>query len=161
MSKARGWLTPAAWKAADERWYSDLVANCLGLEDTTADMPDVLERLNQRDVEDCLFMSGADLDGRYLDVDENLWSDDAKRRWSAKIDGKKVFLHHRIAELQPNRVRANGDLVSHFCGQVNCIRLEHIGYQSSGEDIRDRRHHHKRKRGEIRPDCAAYAVRGV
>ena len=155
MSEGRGWIDHAAWNAANQRWYADLVANCMNLSCAPDDAAAVLGALNEKPVMNCLFMSGAQLDGRHRDIDDQLWSDDAKGRWSAKIDGKKVYLHHRIVELQPNRTRANGDVVSHLCGHCDCIRLEHIAYQSCADDIRDRRHHLKRKRGEIRSDSVA------
>ena len=97
-------------------------------------------------------MQGHDLDGRYEDSDGQLWAGDQKGRWSAQVSGKKVFLHHRIAELQPSSVRGKDDVVSHVCGHCSCIRLEHIACQSKAEDIRDMKHHKKRKRGEIRSD---------
>ena len=146
-----------AWSAADKHWYADLVAHCQGSWCAPEEAHAVLAALNQRPREECLLMTRMDVDGRYEDTAGQVWADDAKGRWSSQISGKKVFLHHVIAELQPTCSRGEGDVGSHLCGFCNCVRLEHIGFQPKGEDIRDMRHHGKRKRGEIRSDSRVLA----
>ena len=156
MSVVGGWLDMSAWDAADVSWYADLVAHAQGQWCAPSEGHDVLKALNQRPWKDCLLMKGAHLDGRYEDTNHQLWSDDRKGRWSSKVAGQKVYLHHRIAQLQPSRARRDGDVVSHVCGNCECIRLEHIRYQTPAEDILDRRHCSKRQRREIRPDSTIH-----
>ena len=161
MSAPGGWLDAAAWDAADVRWYAELVAHAQGSWCAPEDAPAVLEALNRRPWKECLHMYGNHSDGRHEDSDGNWWGDDRFGRWSSKIAGKKVYLHHRIARLQPNRALCNGDRVSHICSSCDCIRLEHIRYQTPDEDIRDRRHCSKRQKREIRPDSAVYTDRSA
>lgn len=156
MDGRGGWLDLPAWRAADQRWYASMMAHAQGSWCAPEEAHDVLEALNRKPWKECVFMKGAHLDGRYEDSNHQLWSDDRFGRWSSKISGKKVYLHHRILELQPNRARRDGDVVSHICGHCDCIRLEHINYQTAAEDILDRRHCTKRQRREIRPDSSIH-----
>lgn len=167
MDARGGWLDLQACSTADKRWYAALVANAQDSCCAPDEAHDVLTALNRRPWKECLFMKGDQLDGRYEDINQKLWSDDRFGRWSSKMSGKKLYLHHQIAAIQPNRARRQGDVVSHVCGHCNCIRLEHIRYQTPAEDILDRRHCSKRQKREIRPDsplvadlCALWTATG-
>ena len=155
MTTRGGWLDAAALDAADALWYGDLVAHCGGgscgsADDATA----ALEALNTIPWTQCLRLLGDQSEAcKYEDSRQQTWTDDRKGRWSTQIDGTKVFLHHQVAELQPHsRARHDGDQASHICGHCDCIRWEHIRFQPKGDDIKDRRHHSKRKAGDIRPE---------
>ena len=151
MSLGGGWIRSAEWRAEDERWYADLIAQCDGVE-TSADAPSeapsaVLARLNTRPWTECCHMIGNDSeDGWYTDGAHQTWTADRKGRWSAKIAKKKVYLHHRVVQLQPNRARRADDVVSHICGNCDCVRLEHLRYQPKREDTRDNAHHKRVQR---------------
>lgn len=157
MDGRGGWLDLAAWSAADKHWYADLVAHCQGSWCAPEEADTVLEALNQRPWQECLHMAGGQLDGRYEDIREDRWAADSKGRWSAQISGKKVFLHHAIAQLQSDGMRHKGDVGSHLCGFCDCVRLEHIKFQPRAEDIRDEWHHSRGMRGEIRSDSRTLA----
>ena len=158
-------LKPAAWQAADLLWYADFIAHCTG---QTRDPPDasaVLE-LDAQPFEQCLRMTGDDdLDGRFEDSASQLWSNDRHGRWFAKIDKKMAWLQGTLAQLRyargPRTVQRRGEtksaaieVVSHICGNCDCIRLQHIRYQPKSEDTRDRAHHRVHGSG-IRPDLLA------
>lgn len=87
------------------------------------------------------------LDGQYIDLAQQKWTADRKGRWSAQIAGKKEYLHHHVLNLQPNRPRlSDDDVVSHICGNCDCVRLEHLRIQSKREDTLDNAHHKRAKR---------------
>ena len=152
MNVRGGWLDFHAWNAADVHWYAHLVAHVQQQEFTADAATDVLDQLNARPWTECLRLIGDQTEACiYTDTVQQKWYDDRKGRWSAKVSGDKVFLHHRVVQLQPNRTRLAGDKVSHICGHCDCIRLEHIRYQTAAEDILDRRYHQGGRKGEIRP----------
>ena len=157
MTTRGGWLDVAALDAADALWYGDLVAHCGGGSCGSAnDATTALEALNTIPWTQCLRLLGDQSEAcKYEDSRQQTWADDRKGRWSAQIDGTKAFLHHQVAELQPqphSRSRQDGDVVSHICGQCDCIRWEHIRFQPKSDDIKDRRHHLKHGAGRIRPE---------
>ena len=148
-----GWVHHAAWSAADRHWYADLLLHCSGGSCAANEATAVLDRLNLQPWTRCLRLIGYQSeDCRYVDTAGQAWLDDRKGRWSAQMGEKKAWLHHRIAELQPNRLHADGDVGSHICGFCDCVRLEHIRYQPASEDILDRRHHAAHGQGSIRPE---------
>ena len=158
-------VMPAAWTASELQWYADFVVHCSGQRSDAPAVSAVLE-LDALPLEECLFMRGdAELDGRFEDSASQLWSQDRHGRWFAKINRRMVWLQCKLAQLRyrraPRRVpkqrgpkRVINEVVSHICGNCNCIRLQHIRYQSKSDDARDRAHHRAHGCG-IRPDVLA------
>ena len=158
-------VMPAAWAAAEIDWYADIVAHCQGRSRDTPAAVAVLE-LDAQPPDECLLMRGdASLDGRFEDSTSLLWSHDRYGRWFAKIDGKMVWLQAKLGGLRYRRAprraekgtdksRASTEVISHICGNCSCIRLQHIRYQSKGDDCRDRAHHRARGSG-LRPEVRA------
>ena len=158
-------MMPAAWESSELQWYADIVAHCSG---QTRDAPAVsaVLKLDASPLEECLFMRGEDAwDGRFEDLASLLWSHDRHGRWFAKVERRTVWLQARLARLRyrrdprraPNQRASKRDLnevVSHLCGNCNCLRLQHIRYQSRSDDARDRAHHRAYGSG-IRPDVLA------
>ena len=158
-------LMPAAWEAPELQWYADFVAHCQGQSRDPPDVSAVL-RLDAAPLDECLFMHGTDdLDGRFEDSASLLWSHDRHGRWFAKVERQTVWLQAKLAQLryrraprrahnQQNFERDSIEVVSHICGNCDCIRLQHIRYQSKSEDARDRAHH-RAHGSSIRPDLLA------
>ena len=151
MREGGGWIDSSKWSAEEERWYAYLVAQCVGGRAADVAPSALLARLNTIPWTECCQMVGnASEDGSYTDTAQTRWTDDRKRRWHAKTGAKKEYLHHRIVQLQPNRPRSGTDVVSHICGRCDCVRLEHIRYQSKREDTLDRAYHKRVKRSAER-----------
>jgi len=151
MAVEGGWLDASVLSAADARWYADLAAQCTPLKSSLEQPLAVLAEINLLPWTKCLHMVGdASEDGAYIDSKQQRWSDDRKGRWSGKISKNKAYLHHRVVQLQqheqPNRPRLASDVVSHLCGNCDCVRWEHIRYQSKREDTLDNAHHKRVKR---------------
>ena len=141
---------PAAMSAAEQRWYADFVMHCMEATDAT-DAAAVLASLDKRPFNECLHMRGdADLDGRYEDSAHQLWSHDRYGRWFTTEGRKIVWLQRRLARLRYRREPHADEVVSHICGNCGCIRLQHLKYQSRGEDKRDSQHHRSFGSGLIR-----------
>lgn len=161
MSESGGWVDGSEWSTEEERWYAALIVQCAHDGDAASQAPSVvLARLKSQPwTECCQLVGNASEDGWYTDSAQQRWTSDRKGRWSAKVAKKKIYLHHRIVQLQPNRPRLSSDVVSHICGNCDCVRLEHIRYQSKREDTLDNAHHKRVKRlaergivvGQIRP----------
>ena len=106
MSVRGGWLDDSAWSAADARWFAEVITQCTPLKSSAQQPSSVFAELNDILWTKCIQMVGdADEDGAYVDSTQHRWYADRKGRWSAKIAKKKVYLHHRVLELQPNRTR--------------------------------------------------------
>ena len=147
MSEGGGWIDSCKWSTEDERWYAGLIAQCVGGHTADVAPSALLASLNTVPWTTCCQMVGnASEDGSYTDSAQTRWTDDRKQRWHAKNGAKKVYLHHRVVQLQPNRPRSGTDVVSHICGHCDCVRLEHIRYQSKREDTLDRAYHKRVKR---------------
>ena len=143
-------LMPSAWKAADLLWYADFVAHSTNKSrDAPAeDRVSAVLQLDAQPLDQCLLMRGLDaLDGRYEDSASQLWSHDRYGRWFAKKASKTVWLQAKVAGLRYGRgprrglkqhgpKRSSNEFISHICGNCNCIRLQHIRYQSKSEDAR-------------------------
>jgi len=104
MSVQGGWLNFSAWSDEERRWYADLVLQSDESTLAAHEPSEVLDQLNAVEWTKCLPMLGdASLSGRYVDTALHSWGADRYGRWSAKIGGEKKYLHHLVAELQPNR----------------------------------------------------------
>ena len=160
---------PAAWTAEDQRWYADLVVQCMQpkLSRATINVPTVLGQLAAMPLDECLHMRGKrTLDGRLRDIDDLLWSPGGSGRWFANFNGQKVWLGRKIAGLR--RGLRHGDVQgqhvtstlqgSHNCGNCDCIRWQHIRFQSKSEDVLDRQHHQRTKMRQLRPELRSVFV---
>ena len=169
MTPADADIGPAAWTAEDQRWYADLVMQCMQPNQSRAaiNVPAVLRQLDEMPLDRCLKMRGrVTLEGRLKDIDGLLWSPGDSGRWFANFNGKKVWLGRKLAGLR--RGLRHGDVQgqhvpstlkgSHNCGHCDCIRWQHVRYQPKSEDVLDREHH-KRFGRVLRPELQAVFVR--
>ena len=168
MTPADANIGPAAWTAEDQRWYADLVMQCMQPNQSRAaiNVPAVLRQLDEMPLDRCLKMRGrVTLDGRLEDSAHILWSHDRFGRWFANINGQKVWLRRKLAGLRKGM--RHGDVHSqhvpstlkgsHNCGNCDCIRWQHVRFQSKSEDVLDREHH-KRFGRVLRPELRAVFV---
>ena len=109
----------AAERAAEQRWYADLVVQCTAPKQsrTAIDVSAVLGQLEAMPFIQCVLMRGKrTLDGRLEDADHLLWSHDRHGRWFAKINGQTVWLGCKLARLRHGRTPVPSDLkASHLC----------------------------------------------
>ena len=161
MSGGDAGCGPAAWTAADQRWYADLVVQCTAPKQSRAaiDVPRVLGQLESMPLDECVLMRGnATLQGRCKDSADLLWSHDRYGRWFAKSNGKTVWLGRKLARLRHGRARVPSELkASHLCGHKGCVRWQHVRFQSKCEDVLDREHHELHP-GVLRPEMRALFV---
>ena len=152
---------PAAWTAEDQRWYAELVVWCQAPKQSRAaiNVPAVLDQLAAMPLDECLHMRGkAALAGRFKDSDHLLWSHDRHGRWFTKVNGKMLWLGRKLARLRHGREPdPSTNKGSHNCGNCDCIRWQHIRFQSRSEDVRDREHHQLHP-GVLRPEIRALHV---
>lgn len=152
---------PAAWGAADQRWYAEMVVQCMGTGEShdAIDVPTVLAQVAAMPVDECLHMCGdAGLDNRFEDSAHTLWSHDRHGRWFANLNGQKQWLGPKLAALCYGPVHVPSELkASHICGHCDCIRWQHIRFQSRREDVLDREHH-QLNGNVIRPELRALLV---
>lgn len=155
---------PAAWAAEDQRWYADLVVQCMAPKQSRAaiNVPAVVDRLAAMPLDQCVHMRGKrTLEGRLEDSHHVMWSHDRHGRWFAKIDGQTVWLGRKLARLRHGRAPVPSDLkaslASHNCGHKDCVRWQHIRFQSRSEDVLDREHHELHP-GVLRPELRALLV---
>ena len=142
---------PAAWTAEQQRWYASLVAHCNGFSSMSDDPKTVLSEVGAKPFSECLHMVGdADLEGRVEDSDGRLWSTDQNGRWFATVDRKVVWLQRELVRIGYGHLPRGGDVVSHICGNCDCMRVQHLRVQSRSEDARDRVHHRAQGAGQIR-----------
>ena len=136
---------PAAWTAKEQRWYAELLVQCMAPKQSRADInvPRVLGQLAAMPLDECVQMRGkASLQGRFKDSADLLWSHDRHGRWFAKINGKTVWLGRKLARLRHGGAPIPSDLkASHNCGHKGCVRWQHVRFQSKREDVLDREHH--------------------
>ena len=150
MSGAAGRRAVSSWAAEDRLWYLDMVAHADGGFCTADTLPTALHRYDSLQWDQCILLEG---DGykQILDARGALWSDDKLGRWFETRSKPMVRLHQVIGQLcYGGRRAADGDVVSHICGNCNCIRAEHIIYQSKREDLLDKAYHKRFWRGCIR-----------
>ena len=150
MSSASKRRAVTTWPAEDRRWYLDLVAQADGDFCMGDGVTSVLHRYDSLPWDQCIILKG---DGqiRYTDTRDALWSDDQRGRWFETRTKPLRWLHIQIGQLCYGGVRcAKGEVVSHICGNCNCIRADHIVYQSRRADTLDRAHHKRFRPGCIR-----------
>ena len=125
-----------------------MVAQAGGSVCTADRVKTVLDQYENLDWDKCILLTG-DGEARIYDTNGALWSDDRHGRWFETRAKPLVWLHIRIGQLVYG-VRAHGQIVSHICGSCECIRAEHLVYQSVREDRLDRAHHMAVGRGKFR-----------
>ena len=165
MSGGDAGCGPAACTADEQRWYADLVVQCMAPKQSRAaiNVPRVLGQLESMPLDECVQMRGkATLQGRLEDSDHLLWSHDRHGRWFANIDGQSgteiVWLGRKLARLRHGRAPvASGLKASHNCGHKGCVRWQHVRFQSRREDVLDREHHELHP-GVLRPELRALFV---
>ena len=145
-----------ALSAADARWYADILAFAAGEKCSAHDTTTVLARFSDLPWTKCVrLMSDGQSD--YFDANGVRWAADTKGRWH-RTRGRPLFrLQQRLGHIRYHRYTLgphNDEFVSHICGFKDCLRLEHIKYQSKREDIADKRHHKRFGLGSIRPELA-------
>ena len=149
---------PAAWTAKEQRWYAELLVQCMAPKQSraTINVPRVLGQLAAMPLEECVYMRGkASLQGRFKDSADLLWSHDRHGRWFAKVNGKTVWLGRKLARLRHGGAPIPSDLkASHNCGHKGCVRWQHVRFQSKREDVLDREHHELHP-GVLRPELRA------
>ena len=152
MSQAQQRRNVAAWPAAERDWYLNLVAQADGDFGTVDEPSTALQRYEALPFDRCIILAGNRQD-RVLDTNGALWSDDSNGRWFESRPKPLVWLHQRIGWLArgDEQLVEEGWVASHICGFCNCIRAEHIKYQSVREDRLDRAYHKAAGRGNIRP----------
>ena len=145
MSGGDGGCGPATWTADEQRWYAELVVQCMAPKQSRAaiNVPTVVGQLGAMPLDECIHMRGnATLDGRFKDSADVMWSHDRYGRWFAKVNGQTVWLGCKIARLRYGRAHVPCDLkASHNCGHKDCVRWQHIRFQTKREDVLDREHH--------------------
>ena len=154
MSEAALKSAVAAWPAAERRWYLDMVAQADGDFDTADEVPTALHRYDSLPWDRCIILAG-DGERQIFDTCGALWSTDLHGRWFETRTKPLVWLHVRIGQLGHHGHvggRPAGLVASHICGHCDCIRAEHIIYQSLAEDRRDRSHHNSHGPGSIRSE---------
>ena len=132
MSGGDAGCGPAAWTAKEQRWYAELLVQCMAPKQSraTVDVPRVLGQLAAMPLDECVLMRGkATLQGRFKDSDRVLWSHDRHGRWFAKIKGQKVWLGRKLAALRYGRAPIPSDLKAcHNCGNCDCVRWQHVRF---------------------------------
>lgn len=153
MSQAPRSRAVAAWPIEKRDWYLNLVAQADDSFGTVDDVSTCLERYNSLSFDRCIFLAGNG-QRRVVDINGALWSDDRRGRWNLSRSKPLEWLHQHIARLArlDNHPVGKGEVASHICGFCNCIRAEHIKFQSKSEDILDMRHHEAVGAGSIRSE---------
>ena len=142
---------PSAWNAEDQRWYASLVAYCNGFGHQQT-VQTALAQMSQKPWSECMCMVGdAALDYRVEDCRGRMWSTAQTGRWFATVDRKVVWLQRELLRIGCGQLPREGEVVSHLCGNCDCIRWQHLRVQSRSEDARDRIHHKARGKGKMRP----------
>ena len=157
---------PAAWTAKKQRWYADLVVQCMAPKKSRAainfNVPAVLGQLDEMPLDACVLMRGKrTLDGRCKDSAQVMWSHDRHGRWFARIDGEMVWLGRKLARLRYGRAHIPSELeASHNCGNCDCTRWQHVRFQPRSEDVLDREHH-QRYPNTLRAEVRALLVHPI
>ena len=139
----------STWDADERLWFADMVAKVDGGSASTEQAVAILAELKTRPWRDCLRLEGNG-ESRHADTRGEQWSDDRKGRWFKTKERKIVWLQHELGWLRYRRARRQGEVTSHLCGFCDCIRLEHLVYQSVRDDRLDRAHHKRFLRGSFR-----------
>lgn len=146
MSSGRGSIDSREGR----RWHADLLAKARRVRVGCVDAHNRVESKLWFEKNSCVRLKGNGVK-QHTDTRGVLWSDDRYGRWFSRGDKGSLRLQSMLGELQYGRPPADGEFICHICGWCDCIRLEHIRYQSKQEDRADRRHHRQFGRGTIRP----------
>jgi hypothetical protein len=151
MSSGGGSINLRALSREANLWYADLLAKARGDRVGPAATLKAAERKLWYQKNSCVRLKGNGVK-RHTDTRGVMWSDDRHGRWFCRGAKGSLRLQRMLGEFRYDRPPADGELICHICGWCDCIRLEHIRYQSKREDLKDKRHHKRFGRGTIRPE---------